>query len=71
MFFINFFVHMKMVNEHYQKNKERLRKEPYGRYQNLFEEEKDKRWKKVWDMYQNLTEEQKQNLLLSIWKSII
>ena len=47
MFFINFFVHMKMVNEHYQKNKEKLRKEPYGRYQNLFEEEKDKRRKKV------------------------
>ena len=34
-----------MVNEYYQKHKERLQKEAYGRYQNVFEEEKDKRQK--------------------------
>ena len=34
-----------MVNEYYQKHKERLQKEAYGRYQNIFEEEKDKRQK--------------------------
>ena len=32
-----------MVNKHYQKHKEKLRKEARERYQNLSEEEKDKR----------------------------
>ena len=32
-----------MVNKYYQKNKEKLRKEAQGRYQNLSEKEKEKR----------------------------
>ena len=32
-----------MVNKHYQKHKEKLRKEARERYQNLSEEEKNKR----------------------------
>ena len=32
-----------MVNEYYQKHKERLPKETRGRYQNLSEEERDKK----------------------------
>ena len=51
-----------MVNEYYQKHKERLRKEACEKYQNPSEEEKDKNRKKVWDRYQNLPEEQKQKL---------
>ena len=35
-----------MTNNHYQKHKEKLRKEAHERYQNLSEEEKDKRQKK-------------------------
>ena len=36
-----------------KKNKERLQKEAYERYQNLSEEEKDKKLKKVRERYQN------------------
>ena len=32
-----------MTNTFYQNHKERFRKEPHKKYQNLFEEEKDKR----------------------------
>ena len=52
-----------MINKYYQKHKERLRKEPRGKYQDLSEEEKDKRQKKTREIYQNLLEEQKQKLL--------
>ena len=63
MFFIIFFLHIKMVNKYYQKHKESLRKESRERYQNLAEEDKDKRRKKVRERYQNFPEEQKQKLL--------
>ena len=36
-----------MVNEYYQKHKERLRKEACEKYQNPSEEEKDKNRKKA------------------------
>ena len=42
-----------MTNNHYQKHKEKLRKEAHERYQNLSEEEKDKRQKKARERYQN------------------
>ena len=35
-----------MVNKCYQKNKEKLRKEERGRYQNISEKEKEKKAKK-------------------------
>ena len=54
-----FFVYIKMINNYYEKHKERLQKEPREWYQNLFEEEKDKRRKKARQRYQNFTEEEK------------
>ena len=55
-----FFVYIKMVNNYYEKHKERLQKEPREWYQNLSEEEKDKRRKKARQRYQNFTEEEKE-----------
>ena len=49
-----------MVNKYYQKNKEKLRKEAQGRYQNLFEKEKEKRRKKAQGRYKNISEEEKE-----------
>ena len=37
------FLYIKMVNEYYQKHKERLQKETRGRYQNFSEEERNKK----------------------------
>ena len=39
-------MYMKIVNKYYKKNKEKLQKEAWERYQNLSEEEKEKRQKK-------------------------
>ena len=36
-----------MVNKHYQKNKEKIKKEARERYQNLSEEEKEKGQRKA------------------------
>ena len=36
-----------MTNKYSQKPKERLRKEPLEKYQNLSEEEKDKKWLEI------------------------
>ena len=41
-YFYNFFLYIKMINDHYQTRKERRRKEERKRYQNLSEEEKTK-----------------------------
>ena len=49
-----------MVNKYYQKNKEKLRKETQGRYQNLSEKEKEKRRKKAQGRYKNISEEEKE-----------
>ena len=68
IFFIKFFLYIKIVNKYYQKNKEKLWKEACQRYQNLSGEEKDKKRKKVWDRYQNLLKEQKQKLLVYMKK---
>ena len=38
-----FFVHIKMTNDYYQKNKKKPQKEASERYQNFSEEEKDKK----------------------------
>ena len=46
IFFIIFFLYIKMVNKYYQKDKERLRIEARERYQNLSEEEKVEKGKK-------------------------
>ena len=45
-----------MVNQYYQKHKERSQKEARERYKNLSEKEKDKRRKKAQEKYQNVTE---------------
>ena len=47
-----------MVNNCYQKHKERLQKEARKRYENLSGEEKNKRWKETRERYQNVTEEE-------------
>ena len=63
-----------MVNNYYQKHKEKLRKEGRERYQNLFEEEKEKRRKKAADRYQNLSEEQKEKrvrIIVNIIRSFL
>ena len=58
-----------MVNNYYQKHKERLQKEARERYQNLSEEEKDKRRKKTRERYQNFTDEEKEKKNINIiWK---
>ena len=49
-----------MTTNCYQKQKEKLRKEPHERYQNPSEEEKDKRLKKAPERYQNFTKEEKE-----------
>ena len=38
-----FFLYIKILNNYYQKNKEKLSKKACERYQNLSEEEKDKK----------------------------
>ena len=49
-----------MINNYYQKHKERFQIETCERYQNLSEEEKDKRQKKVRERYKKLTEKEKE-----------
>ena len=44
--FIISFLYIKMTNNYYEKNKEKLRKKAPERYQSHSEEEKDKRLKK-------------------------
>ena len=48
-----------MINKHYQKHKERLRKKALERYKNLSEVEKLPKTKKTQGKYQNFTEEEK------------
>ena len=52
-----------MTPKCYQKHKEKFRKEPHERYQNLPDEEKYKRRKKARQKYQNFIEEEKQIIL--------
>ena len=52
-------MYIKMINNYYQKHKERLPKEARETNQNVSEEEKDKRRKKARERYQNFTEEEK------------
>ena len=49
-----------MINNYYQKNKEKLQKEAPERYQNLSEEEKNKKRQYVRERYRNLSEEEKE-----------
>ena len=44
---MKFCVYIKMLNNYYQKQIERLQKEAHGIYQNLYEEEKDRRQKRL------------------------
>ena len=48
-----------MVNNYYQKHKEKLRKEARERYKHLSEGKKEKRRKKARERYQKCTEEEK------------
>ena len=57
--FIISFLYIKMTNNYYEKNKEKLRKKAPERYQSLSEEEKDKRQKKDQERYQNWPKEEK------------
>ena len=47
MLLMKFCVYIKMLNNYYQKQIERLQKEAHGIYQNLYEEEKDRRQKRL------------------------
>ena len=49
-----------MLTGYYQKNKERLSKKTFEKYQNLSEEEKDKRGQYTHEQYRNLSEEEKE-----------
>ena len=60
MFFISFFVYKTMVNNYYQKHKERIQKKAEEGYQNICEEEKDKRRKRARERYQNFTAKEKE-----------
>ena len=52
-----------MVNNYYEKSKEKLQKETSERYKNLSEEEKDKTQKKTpRERYQNLIKNKKKKL---------
>ena len=56
----SFFLYIKITNNYYKKNKERLKKKKTRkRYQNLPEEEKNKRQKRAREMHKNLFEEEK------------
>ena len=63
-----FFVYIEMVNNYYQKHKERVRKEVIERYQDLSEEEKDQIGRKSWEKYQNFTEEEKEKRHQYYWE---
>ena len=49
-----------MVNKYYKKDKEKLQKDAWERYQNLSEKEKQRIGRKVRDRHKNLSEEEKQ-----------
>ena len=49
--------------KYYQENKERLQKEAYERYQNLFKEEKVKNWQYGREHYKNVSEIEKDELV--------
>ena len=49
-----------MLTGYYQRNKERLSKKTFEKYQNLSEEEKDKRSQYAHEQYRNLSEEEKE-----------
>ena len=49
-----------MINEYYQKNKEKLWKQACKRHQNLSEEEKEKKHQYYHGRKKNLSEEEKQ-----------
>ena len=51
IFFIIFFLYIKMTNKYYQKHKEKLLKAAHEKYQYLSEEGKDKRGKNARDRY--------------------
>ena len=55
-----FFLYIKMLNNYYQKHKEKLRKEACERYKNLSEKEKDKKSQYARERYKNLSEEEKE-----------
>ena len=46
-----------MSTGYYQKNKEKLQKEAYGRYPNLSKERKNKKQKEAREKYRNLSGE--------------
>ena len=49
-----------MVNNYYQKHKEKIWKEARERYKNIFEEGKNIRQRKAQERYQDFTEEEKE-----------
>ena len=51
MFFIIFFLYIKMTSKYYQKHTAKLRKEVRERYQNPSEEEKYKKQKRFRERY--------------------
>ena len=60
-----FFLYIKMANNYYQKNKEKLQNEARKRYQYFSEEEKNKKRQYACKQYRNLSEKEKKDA--SIW----
>ena len=54
-----FFLYIKMANNYYQKNKEKLQNEARKRYQYFSEEEKNKKCQYACKQYRNLSEKKK------------
>ena len=52
-----FFTYIGMSTGYYQKNKEKLQKEAYERYQNISKERKNKKQKEAREKYRNLSGE--------------
>ena len=57
-----------MVNKHYQKNKEKIKKEARERYQNLSEEEKEKKRQYGRERYKNHLEDEYRQCFLEYKK---
>ena len=63
-----------MSSGYYQKNKEKLQKEAYGRYPNLSKERKNKKQKEAREKYRNFSGERKEksfNIVVNAIKNVL
>ena len=62
IFFIIFFLYIKILTGYYQNTQKKLSKKARERYQNLSEEEKDKKHQHARERYRNLSGEEKETI---------